>query len=178
MTAHPEHDLQVKVVQWVRENVPHPHFFFAVDRRQKSGLFSHAREKARGHIAGTPDTVLLFPGLPAITIELKARGKEIVEGGNQERVGDVIQATGHLWGWCDTVVGYCALLTSFGVPLGRYAALNAERKDAVLEGAAIKREEAKTGVPSKKRYAKPRVPKPSATRLRKVESMRARGLRF
>jgi hypothetical protein len=176
MSAHPEHDLQVKINQWVRENVPHPHFFFAVDRRQKSGRFSHAREKARGHVAGTPDTVLLMPGSPAITIELKARDKEVEEGGNQERVGAVIKASGHLWGWCDSVVGYCALLRQFGVPLAPIATLRAEHHDLVLAGAAIKREETKTGVPSKKRTYKPQRVKPSASRIRKAEGMRGNGL--
>jgi hypothetical protein len=100
--------------------------------------------------------------MPAILIELKAAGKKVEEDSNQDRVGAIIQALGHFWGWCDTVAGYCALLIRFGVPLGRLAALNAERKDAVLEGAAIKREEAKTGRPSRKRFA---GSKPSAAAI-------------
>lgn len=159
--AQPEHNLQTKINQWVRENVPHPHFFFAVDRRKKSGMFSHVREKARGHVAGTPDTVLLFPGLCCITIELKAPRKTPDE--NQEQVGAVIQEAGHFWGWCDSVAGYCALLVRAGVPLGPLAALNAERKDAVLEGAAIRREEARTGKVSRKRYRG--AEKPSAAKI-------------
>jgi hypothetical protein len=138
--------------------VPQPHFFFAVDRRQKSGAFSHVREKARGHVAGTPDTVLLFPGLPCIAIELKAPRKTPTE--NQERVGAVIQASGHFWGWCDSVAGYCALLIRAGVPLGAAAALNAERKDVVLESAAIRREEVRTGKVSRTRFGA--APRPSA----------------
>jgi hypothetical protein len=175
MSAHPEHDLQVKINQWVRENVPHPHFFFAVDRRQKSANFSHVREKSRGHVAGTPDTVLLIPRSPAITIELKAKDKKVEEGGNQERVGTVIQQSGHLWGWCDTVAGYCALLRQFGVMLSPMATLHAEHHDLVLAGAAIKREEAKTGAPSKKRSYKRQEAKPSASRVRKAEGMRRNG---
>jgi hypothetical protein len=179
MTAHPEHDLQVKINQWCREHVPQPHFFFAVDRRQKSARMSHVREKARGHVSGTPDTVLLLPTFPAITIELKAKDKKPEPGGDQEKVGAVIQTSGHLWGWCDSVAGYCALLRRFGVVLGPYAAVKAEHHDLVLAGAAIKREEAKTGVPSKKRTYKPRSAKPSAGRIRKVEGLRRNGmLRF
>jgi hypothetical protein len=169
-TAHPEHNLQTKINQWVRENVPHPHFFFAVDRRQKSGAFTHVREKARGHVRGTPDTVLLFPGLPCITIELKAPGNKPDE--SQEQVGAVIQASGHFWGWCNSVAGYCALLVRAGVPLGPHAALNAERKDAVLEGAAIRREEARTGKVSRKRYRG--AEKPSVAQVRRAEALRAR----
>lgn len=172
MSAHPEHDLQTKIKQWVGENVPHPHFFFAVDRRQKSAQFSHSREKMRGHVPGTPDTVLLFPGLPAITVELKAKGKAVIEGGSQDKVGAVIQKCGHLWAWCDTVVGYYEILRRFGIPMGNYAGVAAESKDGVLEGAAIEREEAKTGVPSKKRFYKPRAAKPSKKHLAMVASGR------
>lgn len=168
MTDHPEHNLQVKIAQFVRECVPHPHFFFAVDRRQKSGIYSHVREKARGHVAGTPDTTLLFPSLPAITVELKAYGKKPEPGGDQERVGGVIQASGHLWAWCDTVAGYAAILVRFGVPLTPYALLRAEHFDGILQAAAIKREEAKTGKPSRKRSYKSRAAKPTAAQLRKV----------
>jgi hypothetical protein len=168
MSAHPEHDLQVKIKQWTGENVPRPHFFFATDRRQKSAQFSHNREKMRGHVPGTPDTFLLLPGFPTIAIELKAKGKSVIDGSNQEIVGDAIRAAGHLWGWCDTVVGYYELLRSFGVQMGDYAAIKAESHDRVLLGAAIRREEAKTGVPAKARSYKPRAVKPSARALKKV----------
>ena len=170
MITHPEAALQTKINQWVRENVPHPHFFFAVDRRQKSGKFSHVREKARGHVAGTPDTILLFPGLPAIAIELKAPGNRPTDA--QENVGEVIGKSEHLWGWCDSVVGYRALLVRFGVPLSPYSEVKALGHDATLASAAIRREETKTGRPSAKR----RPDKPSAARVRKMEAIRARVL--
>jgi hypothetical protein len=171
MSAHPEFDLQVKIHQWTRENIPHPHMFFSVDRSKAGGRFSHARQKSAGHVRGTPDTVLLFPGLPAITIELEAPGNKPEP--EQIEVGAVIQNSGHLWGWCDSVEGYCALLRRFGVPLNPYAETKAQHHDLVLRGAAIKREEAKTGAPSKKRYA-PRKVKPSAAKIRRVEAIRQR----
>ena len=173
--ATPEHNLQIKINQWCRENVPQPHFFFGVDRAKKSGQFTHVREKSRGLVAGTPDTMLLMPGLPAIAVELKAFGKKVEEGGTQEKVGIVVMAAGHLWGWCDTVVGYRALLLGFGVLVSPYSLVRAEHHDAVLAGAAIKREEAKTGVPSKKRFAgRVQKPKPAAARLKAMEALRAR----
>jgi hypothetical protein len=64
------------------------------------------------------------------------------------------------------------------VPLGPYAAVKAEHHDLVLAGAAIKREEAKTGVPSKKRaYRQPKV-KPTSAQLFKVRALYAKGHRF
>jgi hypothetical protein len=171
MSAYPESDLQTKIKQWTGENVLRPHFFFAVDRRQKSAQFSHSREKMRGHVSGTPDTVLLVPGFPAITVELKAKGKKPEPGGDQEKVGAVIRQCGHHWDWTDTVTGYFQILRDIGVPMGNRAVLSAEAKDAILEGAAIKREEAKTGVVSKRRYA-PVKAKPSKAHLRKVEQGR------
>lgn len=170
--ANPERELSVKINQWVRENIPNPHMFFAVDRSKKTGLMTHVRQKAAGMVAGVPDTVLLYPGLPAITIELKARGKKPEPGGSQERVGGVIIESGHLWGWCDSVMGYAGLLQQFGVPIRPSGWLHAHNHDLVLEAAAIKREEA-GGVPSKKRTYKPNTRKPSAARIRKAEKLRA-----
>lgn len=173
--ATPEYNLQVKINQWVRENVPHPHFFFSVDRGKATSKFAHARQKNAGHVAGTPDTMLLFPSLPGIAVELKAKGEKPEPGGNQEKVGAVIVTSGHLWGWCDTVAGYRALIIGFGVPVSPYSLVRAEHHDAVLAGAAIKREESKTGVPSKKRFsARVQKPKPSAARLKATEALRKR----
>lgn len=161
MTGHPEQNLQIKINQWVRENVPHPHMFFSVDRSKAGGKFSHARQKMAGHVRGTPDTVLMFPGLPAIAIELKVPGKR--PDPYQEEVGKVIQTSGHYWGWCTSVAGYRLLLVSFGVPLGAMSLLHAEHHDLVLQGGEIKREEAKSGAPSKKRSPARRKVEPRFT---------------
>lgn len=149
--AHPERELQTKINQWVREHVPHPHMFFAVDRAQATGKFTYARQKSAGQIRGTPDTVLLYPDLPAITVELKAAGKKPDTGGAQEQVGAAIQAAGHCWGWCNSVIGYRALLLAFGVPLDLNSEVRALHHDVTLASAVIRREEDKTGVVSKKR---------------------------
>jgi hypothetical protein len=174
--AHPEHELQVMVTKFVRNCVPMPHFFCGIDRSQRHGEFEHVRQKARGLISGTPDTLLIVPGLPAIAIELKAPGNKPTEA--QLRVRDAIQAAGGIWGWCDTVFGYAAILLNAGVPMiGRWD-IAAAGHDATLVGAAIRREEAKTGVVSKKRaYRRPEV-KPTTTQLRAVARIRAAGIRI
>lgn len=172
--AHPEQELQTKINQWCREHLPQPHFFFAIDRAKASGAYSHVRQKAAGHVKGTPDTVLLIPGLPAIAIELKAKGEKPEAGGAQEQVGAKIRECAHLWDWCDTVVGYCEIVAKFGVPVSNWARVRAAHHDGVLLAAAIRREEAKTGDPSVKRFAKPRAPKPTQAQLRRFAGVRSR----
>lgn len=161
--AQPEHALQVKLSQWTRENVPQPYFFTAIDRSRKQSAMQHVREKARGLVAGTPDCVLILPRLPAMWVELKAPGGRPSEA--QALVGAAIQTAGHKWGWCNSVVGYAEMLKRWGVPLSPIAILNAVHKDAILTSASIRREESKTGAPSKKRAFRPRAPKPSARAL-------------
>jgi len=165
----PEHALQVLVTKAVRAHVPQPHRFFSIDRSQATGLFTHVREKARGLVAGTPDTVLLYPGLPAIFIELKAKGRKVLPDSNQQKVGNDIRNAGHHWWWCDSVYDYLHTLQRFGVPLQGNWPVAAFNHDATLESAAIKREEAKTGTVSKRRYAR----KPPASKIKAVERIRS-----
>ncbi|HEX2941535.1 MAG TPA: hypothetical protein VHO91_10840 [Rhodopila sp.] len=139
----------MRVNRWVREYVPPPHFFFGIDRSQATGQFTHVREKARGLVAGIPDTVLLCPNLPAIAVELKAPGNRPSDA--QELVRDKITAAGHIWRWTDTVRGYAAILADSGIALRPGWLLAAERSDAMLEGAAIQRKAAKP-----KRQPRPR----------------------
>lgn len=169
----PEHALQVQVSHTVRDHVPFPHFFFSIDRSKRSAQFTHVREKARGLVAGTPDTVLIYPGLPTITIELKAKGEKVDPGSNQERVGNAIRAAGGLWSWCDTVSGYMTILQNIGIPLyGRWD-LTAQHRDALLESAAIRRAEGSRS--SKVRAAARSRPRPAA--LKAVARARAAGIR-
>lgn len=147
----PEHALQTMVNKWVRNHVAQPHFFTGIDRTKGTSMLTHVREKARGLVAGTPDTLLIVPNLPAITIELKAKGKKVAEDSQQDQVGKRIQASGGLWGWCDSVHGYAALLRAWDVPLIGAWEIAAEGHDATLLGAAIRREETKTGKVSKAR---------------------------
>jgi hypothetical protein len=167
MTAHPEHALQVMVAKWVRMNVPMPHHFFASDRSRKQSALQHVREKARGMIAGTPDTHLLLPGHPLIAIELKAPGGRPTD--QQRRVGEAICAAGGMWTWVTSVTEYAAALVSAGVWLEPSAFIAAAGHDATLAGAAIKRAE-RTGTVSPRRYAA----KPSVAQVRRAEALRAK----
>ena len=164
--AQPEHALQVKINQWVRECVPMPHFFCGIDRSKKQSALQHVREKARGLVAGTPDTILIVPGLPLMAVELKAPGRKPTEA--QYQVGEAIIRSGHHWDFADSVAGYMALLAGWGVALPPSAALNAEHKDAVLRSAAIRREESKTGKPSR---ARTRAAKPTMAQVARGNRM-------
>ena len=163
--AQPEHALQVRINAWVREHVPHPHFFCGIDRAQKHGQWEHVRQKARGLVSGMADTILIMPALPPIAVELKAPGNKPTE--RQTQVGTAIQNAGGIWGWCDSVAGYAAILRVAGVPLMMSADLAAQHSDAVLASAAIRREEGKTG-----KVSKARAPKPTPARLRRVNAVR------
>jgi hypothetical protein len=114
----------------------------------------HIRQKAAGHVAGTPDTWLLTANRQAIAIELKAPGN--LPTARQVAVGQVIQSLGHYWNWCDSVSAYGEMLNYLRVHLVAHWKLKAADYDATLEGAAIKREETKTGKVSKRRSAPPR----------------------
>lgn len=164
----PEHRLQVQLTKWVRACVPMPHFFAGLDIAKKASAITRMQDKARGVISGVPDTIMLVAGLPVIAVELKAPGNRPTP--RQFEVGEAIRAAGHVWGWCDTVTGYFELLRSLRVPLDARAGFWAAHYDAFLTGAAIRREEGKTGKVSVRRFAA----KPSAARVAKAEALRSR----
>jgi hypothetical protein len=167
--AHPEHALQVKLNQWQREHIPQPHFFASVSRQQKTAQFTHNREKMAGQVAGMPDTILQCPNKPIIAVELKAPGNKPTDA--QEAVGAAIIAAGGCWGWTTTVEGYARFISECGIQLTNWAWLAAANADAILESAAIRRDETKTGKPSRKR-----VLKPSLAQVRRVAKVRGRVL--
>jgi hypothetical protein len=166
MTAHPEHNLQVKINQFVREFVPQPHFFTGIDRKAKQGRMQLVREKARGLVAGTPDTLLMIGG-GTYAVELKAPGNEPTD--RQRDVGAAIVASGGRWGWCDTVTGYATLLTGWGVALYPESEDRAARLDTVLTTAAAKRK-AKATTPS----WRPRKAGPRFTAGKRVQARAAK----
>ena len=163
----PEHNLQVMIKKFVTAHVPQPHYFSCSDRSKPTSMFSHAREKARGIVAGEPDTKLLVPGLPSIHIELKAPGNKPTP--KQEYIGDVITASGHKWGWCYNVFQYAQLLLAFGVPLiGRWE-ITADHYDSILAGSAVKKTQAK-------RISKLPTARPTQAQLKRIAAIRARGV--
>jgi hypothetical protein len=105
--------------------------------KKATAAFTHTREKARGLIAGTPDTLLLIPGLPCILVELKAPGN--AHTGRQNEVGSAIALAGPSWNWCNSIRGYMDIIAALGVPLLDRAADLADKHDAVLAAAATRR---------------------------------------
>ena len=173
--AHPEHNLQTKISQWVRECVTIQHVFLGLDAAKKASAYTRMADKTRGVIGGIPDTILLAQNLPAIAVELKWGDNKVRSGDNQDRVGQAIRRAGHVWHWTNSVEGYASILAREGVSLSGDAQIKAVRADALLASAEIRREEAKTGRVSRKRYAAPEA-KPTAARLRKAERLRTEGL--
>jgi hypothetical protein len=164
--AHPEHSLQTQILRFVKDCVECSWEFLAFDRSQNHSGRQHMWEAARGVKAGTPDTLLLVPGKPAIFCELKAPGNKPTPV--QDHIGHKIQEAGHDWFWADSVQSYRMGLMVRDVPLRGNACLVAEHRDALLLSARIKAEEA----PKKRASAKPFTPKPSASRLRKSSALR------
>lgn len=161
-----EHRLQVAVNKWCREAIAVPYLLNSIDRRAATGAFSHAREKARGCVAGWPDIMVLVSGLPAMCVELKAPGKKPED--HQTAVIARIRETGHRAAWCNCVMGFAKLLSDWGVPLSKTALLMADYHDQTL---------AKVNPPKpRSRASKPREAKPSAARIRKAHASGIWGL--
>ena len=157
---HPEHSLQVALVKLVRVYVAQPHLFISVDAAKSASSMQRIREKARGVLSGTPDTLLVVPTLPLIAVELKAPGNRPTD--RQMQVGAAITAAGHHWGWADSCAEYFRLLSAWGVPVIGTWWLAAQDADARLASAAIRAEESKTGRPSRARSAYPTRPSKAA----------------
>ena len=158
-TTHPEHALQVAVVKWCREAITVPYLLNSIDRRAATGQFSHAREKARGCVAGWPDVLLLVQGFPAICIELKAPGKK-----PDERQLDVmarLRDVGAYASWAECVEGVAVLLLGWGVPLSVAARQMAAYHDRRL---------AMTHPPKPRAKAMPRKEKPTAARIARAHA--------
>ena len=150
--AQPEHALQSQCVKFCRECILTEHVFLAFDRSKKQSALQHIREKARGIRAGTPDILILVPGL-AIWAELKA-GKNTASD-LQEEVGAAIVNVGHRWEVVRSVEELRRYLNACGVALYPRADLRALDLDLVLKGAAMKAKGPKSYVPQKPRAAKP-----------------------
>ena len=148
----PEHILQKHILQWTREAIAVEHLFMAFDRSKPSGQWTHMREKARGVLAGTPDTLLVVKGLRRIWCELKAPGNKPTA--SQALLGQKLRDLGDEWFWCFTVEEYYRMLLIDGVILHPNALFLAMHHDAAVES-----EVART------RLRKPssRVTKPRAT---------------
>ena len=167
--AQPEKDLQVQCVKFARECILTEHVFLAFDRSKKQSALQHVREKARGIRAGTPDILILVPGL-AIWAELKA-GKNTASE-LQEEVGAAIIATGHRWEVIRSVEELRCYLDACGVALSNMAFVRALDLDLVLQGAAMK------AAGKAPRSYKPRAAKPTKTQIDRGNRIRGSGVFF
>jgi hypothetical protein len=165
MSAGPEHRLQIAIKKWTREAVPFPHVFLAFDRSAARSRLQHLHEKTRGARAGTPDVVLLWRGA-AIWCELKA--PDGVLSIHQTELHAEMALTGHHVSVVRSVRAYAEELAARQVPLGPLAMERADAADRTLSGPGQRL--------GRKAPAKPRPPKITVARLRKLEAVRGRTL--
>jgi hypothetical protein len=161
--AQPEHNLQTKLVGFVRDCVAADHEFWANDRSRKQSQFQHVREKARGIRRGVADTTLAVVGMVEIYIELKWPPNTPTE--DQEKFGVAVQRIGRKWYWANSVERFRQCLVDAGVPLRPNAWLVAANLDALLAGRQAK---SANLLPKRKRKSsgKPRQAEPTASGLK------------
>jgi len=160
---HREHILQKHARLWAREALACEHKFMAFDRGQAAGQFSHERERQRGIVRGTPDTLLRVKGLPPIWCEFKRPGNEPTPA--QYAMGDDLQALGDYWSWRNSVESYRVLLIACGVRMRPNAEFLALHHDGSV-ATEIAKAEAKAGAP--RAPGKPRAKKLSSAHIRRV----------
>lgn len=152
---------------WARENITVPHTFLAFDRSAPYCQFSHMRQKSRGVRKGTSDTLLLVVG-KHIWCEWKQPGKRPDD--EQDAFGREIIERGDVWFWTTTVLHYAWELNNLGVPLRSGWQAYAEDHDLRVAAEIQRAEDRVPGV------SKPRAPKPSASRVRRVNAIVVRSL--
>ena len=147
-----EHNLQTKIVGFVRDCVIPDHEFWANDRSRKQSEFQHVREKARGIRPGIADTTLAVVGMPEIYIELKWPPNKPTDA--QLAFGQAMQRIGRKWYWADSVERFRECLVSAGVVMRNNAWLVAAQLDALLAGKKSPGLKPKRRASSKPREAK------------------------
>ena len=163
-TVKSEKHLQTACVNFAKRCIEGPHLVIAFDRSQAQTPEQHMWEKARGILAGCPDTAILIPG-KSVWIELKRPGGKLSE--QQRIVGEQLIAAGHSWQWTDSVTGYWKCLQTAGVPMQRSAEIMAMDFDARLAAKAM-------ASPTPTRTRQPRAEKPSVAQVRRAEAFRAK----
>ena len=155
-----EHSIQKHGKLWAAECIAVPYAFLAFDRAAKYSQWSHMKQRARGVVPGTPDTLTRVRPIPNIWAEWKQPGQE--PSANQLAFGEMIRSLGDYWFCVHAVAEYAGVLHQCGVPLRAGWQLRAEDHDARVQG-EIERAEMKVG----------RVPqrlssRPSASKIRRV----------
>lgn len=164
-----EHIFQRYLKTWVRDCVAVEHLFLSRDAAKITTVYGRAKDKARGILAGDPDTVLHVKGLPAIYAELKTPGGEPSEA--QCYMGARLTVLGCHWFWVTTVDQYMQEIDALGVPLVTNAEYQAMQADAKIEAAIAKA--------AAKKPARTTKPAPRFTVRKRVASRAARaGIRL
>lgn len=161
MAKHPEANLQTQIRKWVRENVVAHHVFLAFDRSAKKTALQHIMEARKGQRSGTPDVCLLVEGA-AIWTELKAPAG--VLSVLQKELHAEMNIAGFHVSVIRSVRGYADDLVARHVHLRVAALERADALDRLLGAPALRL--------GKTALGKPRVLKPSPSRVRRAETIR------
>ena len=152
----PEHIFQKAVAKFLNHALPPDVWFTAIDHATRSAI-EGSEKKARGVKRGLPDLLFKFHRR-TVWIELKAE-KGVVSD-EQEKVRDVLTRNGDDWHVARSIDDVEAILRSYDLPLKATAIGITDRLQARLE------------MPRK--VSKPRVAKPSLSRVRRTEALRKR----
>jgi hypothetical protein len=148
--ARPERALQIQLRALCREHIAVRHTFAAHERSAPYGA-QHIYEKEAGIVTGWPDVELCLEGGRTVRIELKAAGKELIVGSEQDRVARELNGLGHPTCWANSAQMFVDQTGGLGVPWRPSAMRAAQAIDAFLAEAARQR---KVGKP--KRASGPR----------------------
>ena len=154
-----EHLLQAGVLAFAKAAIDLPAeawSFLAFDRGAGAGAFSHARQAARGHQAGTPDTLTRAKDCSPVWVELKAPGgrpsdAQVSMLKRFRDLGDIA-----VFGW--SIADYRDALVAGGVPLRPAADALVLRHQSHVDAAIVRAEARAADGPAPVRKARPRKP--------------------
>lgn len=152
--------LQRHAKLFARDAILDEHEFFGFEAARKSSVIQWGKEKAKGVRKSTPDTLTRVQGLPPIWVEFKTPGAKPRD--DQYAMGERLILLGDIWDWCDTIAGYAAVLSKWGVSLRPNAEFLALHHQAGVDS-LIAKAEAKRGDPPKSYTPKKAGPRYTAT---------------
>jgi hypothetical protein len=160
-----EQQVHQTIAVFLNRALPEGSWHCAIDSAGKASIRVAQNLKARGGQRGTPDHLVLVPGLKALFFEVKtAIGRVSPE---QEHVGARIFNAGHYWVVVRSVEDAEATLRDLGVPLR--ATVYGIRASIAAQNDGLK--------PIRKRAAGgKRVARPTQAQVRRAEAARRVGL--
>lgn len=157
---HTEHQLQTAAYAYLRKALPPEALVWSTDHAGKRSVAAGARMKQRGIIPGISDMFVFWRGT-LVALELKSGRNGATDA--QDVFGHAVMDNGGRYYVVNSLEHIEAYLRHVGIPL-RATMLTAVERDALL------------AAPKAPRKSKPRVQKPSAARVRKVQAVMARYL--